>query len=240
MSLKSAIKKLIRQSSTGTTRTNSNPAKNPTLSHFEVDGWAISQFVVEKVIPVSGVHPFPIQELMLMASAVCRLRPPMIFEWGTHIGKSARIFYESATHFGIPVEIHSIDLPDEITHVEHPGDKRGALVQGIERVKLHQGDGLTKSLEIWENNGEPSNPLFFVDGDHSYESVRREIDGILDAIPGASLLLHDTFFQSSESGYNIGPHKAISETLAKYPERFESIYSGISLPGMTLITLKAK
>ena len=235
MSLKDRILKAVNPGGTRRETPATDPAKNPTSSQFEVDGWVISQFVVEKIVPVAGTHPFPLQELMLMTAAVCRLRPPMIFEWGTHIGKSARIFYEIALHFGIPVEIHSIDLPDEVTHVEHPGDKRGALVLGIDRVKLHQGDGLTNSLKIWKEGGAPAHPLFFVDGDHSYESVRREIDGILGAIPGASLLLHDTFFQSPDSGYNVGPHQAVAETLAKMPGKFQVLHSGLSLPGMTLL-----
>ncbi len=235
MSLKSRIKQFIRPAAAEACGTPSDPAKNTRSSQFEIDGWVISQFVVEKIVPVAGVHPFPLQELMLMASAVCRLRPPMVFEWGTHIGKSARIFHETLAHFGIPGHVHSVDLPDDVSHVEHPGEKRGALVQGIAGVTLHQGDGLTTSLQIWEKSGAPANPLFFVDGDHSYESVRREIDGILGGIPGASLLLHDTFFQSPDSGYNVGPHRAVAETLAVMPGKFEVLHSGLSLPGMTLL-----
>jgi cephalosporin hydroxylase len=235
MSLKSRIKKLIRPTPVRAEVQPVDSVKNQSSSQFEVDGWVISQFVVEKIVPIAGVHPFPLQELMLMVASVCRLRPPMIFEWGTHIGKSARIFHETAAHFGIPLQIHSVDLHDEVAHVEHPGDRRGALVLGIDGVTLHQGDGLTNSLKIWEEGGMPAHPLFFVDGDHSYESVRREIDGILEVIPGSSLLLHDTFFQSQDSGYNIGPHQAIEETLEKIPNTFQVLHSGLSLPGMTLL-----
>jgi hypothetical protein len=84
-----------------------NPAKNVTCSEFEVDNWAISQFVVRRLVPVVGCHPFPLQELMLMVAAVCRFEPAEIFEWGTHIGKSARIFYECASHYRIEADIHS-------------------------------------------------------------------------------------------------------------------------------------
>jgi hypothetical protein len=213
-----------------------DPAKNLSCSRFEVDGWAVSNFVLQKIVPVAGVHPFPLQELMLMVSATCRLKPPVIFEWGTNIGKSARIFYETVSHYKISSQIHSIDLPDEVSHIEHPMEKRGALVQGISAVMLHQGDGLSTSLRIWKDAASPVNPLFFIDGDHGYESVRREIDGILHSIPQASILLHDTFYQSPESHYNIGPHQAVNETIRKFPERFEVIHSGLSLPGMTLLT----
>jgi len=232
MNIRSKAKNLLSNSKS---RQVPNPAKNTNCQKFEVNGWDLSQFVLERIVPVSGVHPFPLQELMLMCAAVCRLQPSLIFEWGTHIGKSARIFHETLTYFGIPGQVHSVDLPDDVTHVEHPGEKRGSLVIGLSGVTLHQGDGVEKSLEIWKASGKPDGPLFFVDGDHSYESVRREIDGILAEIPTASMLLHDTFFQSPDSCYNVGPHQAVQETVEKFPGRFEVIHSGISLPGMTLL-----
>src|SRR5688572_22468854 len=103
----------------------SNPTKNPDCSEFEVDLWAISRFVVAKLAPVVGVHPFPLNELVLMCAAICRLKPAQVFEWGTHLGKSARVFHDCAAHYGIALRIHSVDLPDEIEHVEHPHDTRG-------------------------------------------------------------------------------------------------------------------
>src|SRR4051812_11884192 len=84
--------------------------RNAGCSEFEVDTWQISQFVLEKLVPIVGAHPFPLSELMLLSAAVCRMRPVLIFEWGTHIGKSARAFHEIAAHFGIPCVIHSVDL----------------------------------------------------------------------------------------------------------------------------------
>jgi hypothetical protein len=233
--LKSLKQKLLRFFFAGE-QSLPSPTKNLSCSQFEVDGWVISKFVLDKIVPVTGIHPFPLHELMLMVSAVCRLKPPIIFEWGTNIGKSARIFHETTNHFQIACQIHSIDLPDDVSHVEHPKEKRGAMVQGITAVTLHQGDGLATSLRIWKDAGSPANPLFFVDGDHSYESVCRELGGILAAIPNAAVLLHDTFYQSPDSGYNIGPLRAINDVITKYPGRFELIHSGLSLPGMTLMT----
>jgi cephalosporin hydroxylase len=213
----------------------SNPVRNPECSEFEVDGWNLSRFIVSKLVPVVGIHPFPLQELMLMSAAVVRLRPSLIFEWGTNIGKSARIFYEVANYYSVPLIVHSIDLPDEIDHVEHPRSGRGFMVRKIKAVKLHQGDGLTTSLRLWQEAGSPSRPMFFIDGDHSYESVKRELEGIVAAVPDPFLLLHDTFFQSSEAAYNLGPYTAIEEFLGRYPGRFSRVQTGFSLPGMTLL-----
>jgi cephalosporin hydroxylase len=212
-----------------------NPARNVACSEFEVDNWAISQFVVRRLVPIVGCHPFPLHELMLMVAAVCRFEPAEIFEWGTHIGKSARIFREITAHYGLEADIHSTDLPDDAEHPEHPHAERGRLVRGLPRVHLHQGDGLDTSLDLWRYNGRKPRPLFFLDGDHAYESVLRELTGIADAVPDASVLVHDAFYQSPESGYNIGPSLAVEATRADRPGRYRKQHSGLGLPGMTLL-----
>ena len=38
--------------------------------------------------------------------------------------------------------------PDDIEHIEHPGNQRGIKVKGLKNVILHQGDGLNTSLDI--------------------------------------------------------------------------------------------
>jgi cephalosporin hydroxylase len=213
----------------------SDPVRNPAASEFEVDLWILSRFVLEKIVPVVGTHPYPLNELLLMAAAACRLKPSVVFDWGTHIGASARIFYECREAFGLDYEIHSVDLPPDAEHVEHPGKERGRLVRGLDRVYLHRGNGVTVALDQWKELGRPLRPLFFVDGDHAYESVRDELNGIFSAIPDASALAHDTFFQSAESNYNVGPARAIEEIVAKFPARFRVVNSGLGLPGMTLL-----
>jgi len=212
-----------------------NPVVNHESSCFEVNNWIISDFVLEVLAPVVGVHPFPLNELMLMASAVCRFRPSHIFEWGTNIGKSARIFYETARAFNIQTEIHSVDLPEKVHHEEHPGRKRGKLVHGIEGITLHLGDGLSVSMEILSTATSLNRPLFFLDGDHAYESVKRELDSITASCPDSPILIHDTFFQSDDSGYNIGPHKAVTDVLFSLSGRYLRMQTDTGLPGMTLL-----
>jgi len=208
--------------------------KNAHCSEFEVNNWIISDFIVKKIAPIVGTHPYPLGELNLMVAAVCRLKPQQIFEWGTNIGKSARIFYETGKQFDIPLEIHSIDLPDDLDHQEHPRSKRGYMVMGYAGVTLHQADGLSKAIELYQR--QPQNrTLVFIDGDHSYESVYRELNGVISAMPNAHILLHDTFYQSEQSGYNIGPNKAVSETLAAMPGVFRVMATTTGLPGMTLL-----
>jgi cephalosporin hydroxylase len=212
-----------------------DPVVNEHCSEFEVNDWILSEFVVRQIVPVVGVHPFPLGEIMLMVAAVCRFKPTHIFEWGTHIGKSARIFYETISHFRISTQIHSIDLPEDVDRVEHPHEQRGMLVRDIPEVRLHLGDGLTTSMEILSMVSAPVDPLFFLDGDHGYESVRHELEAILARFPGAAILVHDTFYQSKGSGYNVGPHQAIEDILSSSSDRYKKMQTETGLPGMTLL-----
>jgi cephalosporin hydroxylase len=212
-----------------------DPSRNPACERFEVDAWLTSDFVLERLVPRVGVRPFPLHELLLMTAAVVRLRPPLVLEWGTHVGKSAWIFRETIASFGISSHVHSVDLPADASHVEHPGRRRGEMVRGLSGVTLHEGDGLDVAVRVWAMAGRPPAPLFFLDGDHARASVLREVEGVAVAVPGAAILLHDTFFQSSGSGYNIGPHLAVEEVLAQHPGRWEVLRSGLGLPGMTLL-----
>jgi cephalosporin hydroxylase len=228
------IKDILRNLRDRFQSNSQDPARNIGCTEFEVDNWAISKFIIHKLLPIVGPHPYPITELNLMTAAVCRLKPQQVFEWGTNIGKSARIFYEIGKQFGIPLDIHSIDLPDDLEHTEHPKSSRGRMVRGYAGVTLHQGDGLGRSIELYQRHPDRST-LVFIDGDHSYESVYRELNGVIDAMPNAHILLHDTFYQSEASGYNIGPHRAVSETLSTIPGQYQVISTNTGLPGMTLL-----
>ena len=206
-----------------------NPA---THSLPEADKWILSDFILQNLIPVVGVHPYPLDELLLMCSTLAYFKPDMILEWGTHYGKSARTFYETAKYLQLGTEIHSIDLPPDEEHVEniHKTSQRGSFVRGLP-VALHLGDGLTVARQIIRAQ-EPVLPLFFLDGDHSYESVRDELNGIKDMVPRAVILAHDTFFQGKEFGYNCGPYEALSKFISQYHLPLQS--TNLGLPGMSL------
>lgn len=217
----------------------SNPSRNINCTEFEVDKWALSEFILNKLVPIVGVHPYPLDELMLMSATVCRLQPTYIFEWGTHVGKSARIFYETCKHYNINSEIHSFDLPDDIEHIEHPHKKRGVFLKNIKAVKLYQEDGLKKGIGIFQSStADNKTALFYLDGDHLYDTVVKEIETILNSIPEANILLHDTFYQSGHSGYNIGPYKAIVDSLKGIAHDYYIQQTTMGLPGMTLIYKK--
>jgi len=213
---------------------HSDPKINSKCTEFEVNNWIISEFIIKKLIKISGIHPFPLTELHLMTSALCYLKPDLIFEWGTNIGKSARIFHEIAKFFKINTSIQSIDLPDYVAHNEHPQSKRGYLVRGIKNVDLHQGDGVSLAIKLYQPDLH-KRVLVFIDGDHSYKSVKNELNQIYKSIPKAWILLHDTFYQSPESQYNIGPSVAIQEFLTEHPGLYRLKSTDLGLPGMTLL-----
>jgi len=202
---------------------------------FEVNTRALSLFVVERLLPIAGVSPFPLDELMLMSAAVCRIRPKHIFEWGTNVGKSARIFAEVSKWAGSGTVVHSIDLPDDVSHVEHPGRRRGEMVRGVKEVRLYQGDGLTVATETGRRLRDQAPFLFFLDGDHGYETVLKELVVVIGEFPSSSVLVHDTLYQSPEADYNVGPHRAIAEVMRTYGEGYRVISANIGLPGMTLL-----
>jgi cephalosporin hydroxylase len=208
-----------------------DPSKN-IGTEFEVDKSIISNFVIEK-LPLT--RTYPLDELMLMTAVVCRFKPQLILEWGTNIGISAKIFYEIVEGFGLDSEIHSIDLPDDVVHSEHDPNVVGSFIKGIDKIHLHKGDGLTCSLEIIKNNNINRNILFFIDGDHSYETVTHELATILYNVKNAVVLLHDTLYQSADSGYCVEPFVAIKDTLDCYPETYKLVTMNIGGPGMSLV-----
>lgn len=208
---------------------------NDKSTELEVNINQLSSFIIKDLLPIFGVSPFPITELLLMSSAMVKLKPDYIFEWGTHLGISARIFFEICKKYDINATIHSIDLPDDIEHIEHPGNQRGIKVKGLKNIILHQGDGLDTSIDIAIKLKGNNKLLFFLDGDHSCESVSRELNGIHNTFPKSYILIHDTFYQSSDSGYNIGPYEAVRDFLEKKPNQYKKISTDIGLPGMTLL-----
>lgn len=246
MSLKTILKKSplgpsivkIKNCMTRENRTTLLPAKRQG-SETELELWKISDFVLKTLVPITGVRPFPLSELMLLVAAVIETQPTEIFEWGTNVGVSARIFHETCKSLAWQIPIHSIDLPDEAEHAEHPQSERGRLVRNLPNVILHQGDGLETSIKLYTRADQKGRPLFFLDGDHSYASVKRELDGIYEAAPEANFILHDTFFQSKESGYNIGPHLAAQEFLNKHGSNFQVFEQNLGLPGMMFLRNKS-
>ncbi len=144
-----------------------------------------------------GLPAYGDDEVLFMASAMSRHRPTHVFEWGTNVGASARLFHEAAGVLGFACEVHTTELPDELAHLDrdHPGHRYGQWIDGLPIV-AHRGDGLAESLHA-RDRIRPERSLFFLDGCHDYLVVLDELETVSAADPDAVILVHDTAWRES-------------------------------------------
>lgn len=148
-----------------------------------------------------GVPGYGADEVAFLASILLRSRPTHVFEWGTNRGSSARIFAEACgpieeQRLGLHYAVHTVELPIEEASrsPEHPGSDLGihlAGIAGTSPIRFHQGDGLETTLRLADELA-PERTLVFVDGDHSFATVDRELRSLATALPEALIVLHDT------------------------------------------------
>jgi cephalosporin hydroxylase len=207
------------------------PRTGPRPALLEVDKWALSPLVLH-IARIINTHPYPLDELLLMAGAFEFHRPEIVIDIGTHMGKSARLWYEMSRILGQPAGIHTFDIQDP-DHPEFPGASLGRYIKGYP-VKQHIKDGYAGALEIVRAKPD-GRYLVFLDGDHSFESVRREL-GLARMLPkGSGILVHDTFYQPG-STYNHGPYLAIEEFRQEFDFR-QVIHLQSGLPGMSYLAV---
>ncbi|MGO8703713.1 MAG: CmcI family methyltransferase [Candidatus Brocadiia bacterium] len=168
-------------------------------------------------------------EMMLMAAAFQYHRPSVVVDIGTQNGRSARIWYELSIRLGIPAEIHTIDLADP-RHPQYAGKDQGEFIRGLPVVQ-HIGDGFTIATEIL--SGRPAaTALVYLDDDHSYENVRRELQ-LVALIREGCVLVHDSFYQP-EPAYDRGVYRAIEDSLPDLNVA-QVIHLQIGRPGMSYL-----
>jgi hypothetical protein len=130
-----------------------------------------------------------------MHDTVALVKPDRIFDWGTNVGASARIFHEATDAHCI---VETIDLPKVLEPLDrdHAGTHTGLHL--VPEIRQHRGDGVTEAIRlcaIWN----PERPLFFLDGNHLHENVFREIWSIHKFCPRGVLLVHDTNQQPGDA-----------------------------------------
>jgi len=81
----------------------------------------------------------------------------------------------------------------------------------------------------------PGNFLLFLDSDHGYDNVLRELN-LAKIIKNGCLLVHDTFYQPS-SDYNHSPYLAIQEFSKEFTFK-QVIHLQTGLPGMSYLRLE--
>lgn len=138
-------------------------------------------------LPAYGDH-----EVRFFESVLKRHRPTHVFEWGTNVGASARLFYEAGLELGYECEVHTVELPDELSVLDrdHPGERYGKWIDGIP-VHAHRGYGLIESIRLHRELN-PERALFFLDGNHSYGVVLAELEGVYGVDDDAVMMIHDT------------------------------------------------
>jgi hypothetical protein len=207
------------------------PRRVPRPGFLEVDKWALS-CVVLRIARIIGSHPYPLDELLLMAAAFEYHRPEIVIDVGTHMGKSARMWYEMSRFLKQPSSIHTFDIHDP-RHPEFAGAFLGRYIRGYP-VKQHIQDGYTGAVEMLREKPD-ARYLVFLDGDHSFQSVRRELDLARLLPSGSGILVHDTFYQPGSS-YNHGPYLAI-EQFRKEFSFSQVLHLQCGLPGMSYLAL---
>ena len=197
---------------------------------LEVDKSLASQ-VVLKLVEIVGYRPYPLDELLLMAAAFQYHQPEVVIDIGTHVGKSARIWYELSRRLHTETTIHTVDSCDP-NHPEYPGKSLGVFIRGAS-VKQHIEDGYTCAYDLINKNSTASF-LVFLDSDHTYENVRRELE-LAKRMQRGCLLVHDTFYQPG-SLYNHGPYFALQHFVRDWPVK-QVFHLHTGLPGMSYLGL---
>jgi predicted O-methyltransferase YrrM len=109
-----------------------------------------------------------------------------IVEIGSEFGMSASLFCLAADPF---VFIHCIDLfPGDMQAIHQANLARMGM---SERVIYHKGNSQT-DFAAWGMGANPGIDLLFVDGDHSYAGVKRDIAAWVRYVkPGGAVAFHD-------------------------------------------------
>ena len=138
-----------------------------------------------------GLLGYTPPEVTFLYETMETLRPGIIVEWGTNVGYSARILYEAKVLLGLRTAVHSVDIAREapILRPEDEGKERGHHVQGL-NVALHVGHGAQEAVSITAMSGR-ARPLFFVDDNHGYDMLSRDLEMLARDTPLAVLVVHD-------------------------------------------------
>ena len=202
-------------------------------SRFEVDKYSVSEMCI-RLVSIIGMKPHPLDELVLMVAAFVYHQPRLVIDVGTHIGKSARIWWELAQSWKTSTTVNTIDIMDP-DHPEYPGDMLGRFI-GRTGVVQRIGDSYPVAGEIIDSHSSVPT-LLFLDGSHEYDIVRRDLE-LARRLDDGCILVHDTMFQPG-SDYNHGPYEAVRDFLQSYPAH-QVLQTNTGLPGLTYIGLKRK
>ncbi len=156
--------------------------------------------------PLGAIQAAPVwmtraERLLLYTLTFC-LRPRRILEIGTYQGGSALVVNSALQSLGSDGRVFCVD-PQPAIDPEHWQllEARTSLVEG------HSPDVLP---EVVRQAGGRFD-LVLVDGDHTYEGVLADAEGVLPCVqPGGYILFHD--------GFHADVKRAIDEFVAAHPK----------------------
>ena len=149
------------------------------------------------------VRPFQIrEELKLLLGILSRLKPKVILEIGTAQGGTLFLFARIADP---NAELISIDLPGQEMGTGY-GRWRIPLYKAFarpgQRIQLFQADShLHETFDrVTTAFGPTEVDLLFIDGDHTYEGVRKDFDMYSPLVrDGGIIVLHDIVHHPPEA-----------------------------------------
>jgi hypothetical protein len=119
-------------------------------------------------------------EQMALQHVLSTLRPKHAVEVGTYKGGSLQVLSHYCGH------VDSIDIDPSVSE---------SLSPLFKNVTFHTGNSSELLPSILQSHGEAAVDFVLIDGDHSTEGVRRDINALLSVQPESDLvvLMHDAF-----------------------------------------------
>ncbi len=142
-----------------------------------------------------------VEERFLLYSLVLGMKPDRVLEIGTHFGGTATVFCAALDDVGkgtiIGIDPNPLVPAATMEHISH----RFEVLCGFSPALVQRAS----------ERAEGKFNFVLVDGDHSYEGVKRDVDGIMPHIaPGCCILFHDS--------HNLEIKRAIDEKAAQYDD----------------------
>jgi len=171
--------------------------QNNTLWNFDVELHDVTSFAtdfdLEPLSVISTAHAWMTRaERLLLYTLTFTLRPRIYLEIGILNGGSALIVCTAMDTLNLSGKIIGIDPESQIdVKTLHKLEHRTII------FKAHSPDILPKARDV---AGQPFD-LVLIDGDHSFEGVLRDGQGVLPHCrSGAFILFHDCFFTDVKKG----------------------------------------
>ena len=139
-------------------------------------------------------HELPFEELFYLVALIRAARPAVIFEIGTHQGRTARLFAERSPE---RAKVYTLDLPVEkmrerarydCTDSGVPGEEARKSPAAHKIVQLY-GDSRTFDFRPFDGTVD----LMFIDGDHAYETVKQDTANALRMIAPGGIIIWDDY-----------------------------------------------